>query len=61
MSSRTPFEENAEQLRQRAEVCRRDAELSLDPIDTDTLLALAHAFEQLAALAEAKLAQGPQG
>lgn len=59
MKSPRPFEENAVQLRQRAEECRRDAEHSPDPIDRDTLLALAHAFEQLAALAEAKLASRP--
>jgi hypothetical protein len=54
MSTATPFEQDPVQLRQRAQECWHDADLSSDPITRDTLLALARAFEQLAMLAEAK-------
>jgi hypothetical protein len=54
MSTATPFEKDPVQLRQRAQECWHDADLSSDPITRDTLLALARAFEQLAMLAEAK-------
>jgi len=54
MNSPTPLGDDPAQLRQRAEDARRQAELALDPIDRDTLIGIANAYEKLAAIAEAK-------
>ena len=56
MNTPTPHEADPAPWRQRAEDARRDADLLTDPIDRDTLIAIANAYEQLAAIAEAKLA-----
>ena len=42
--------------RQRAQQARRDAEDMLDSVSKKTLIEIAYAYEQLAILAEAKLA-----
>jgi len=56
MNTPTPHEADPASWRQRAEDARRDADLMTDPIDRDTLIAIANAYEQLAAIADAKLA-----
>src|SRR5262245_52219216 len=54
MSSPRPLGDDPAQLRQRAEDARREADLATDPIDRDTLIGIANAYEKLAAIAEAK-------
>jgi len=54
MNSPRPLGDDPAQLRQRAEDARRDADLATDPIDRDTLIGIANAYEKLAAIAEAK-------
>ncbi len=59
MNSLTPLEDDLAQLRQRAEDARRQADLTADPIDRDTLIGIANEYEKLAAIAEVKLASKP--
>jgi len=56
MNTPTPHEADPASWRQRAEDARREADLATDPIDRDTLIAIANAYEKLAENAEAKLA-----
>jgi hypothetical protein len=56
MNRPTPNEADPASWRHRAEDARRDADLATDPIDKDTLIDIANAYEKLAAIAEAKLA-----
>ena len=55
MNTPTPLEADPASWRQRAEDARREADLATDPIDRDTLISIANAYEKLAAIAEAKL------
>lgn len=59
MNTPTPHEADPASWRQRAKNARRDADLATDPIDRDTLITIANAYEKLAANAEAKLASKP--
>ena len=54
MKSPRPLGDDPAQLRQRAEDARREADFATDPIDRDTLIGIADAYEKLAAIAEAK-------
>ena len=56
MNTPTPLEGEPASWHQRAEDARREADLTTDPIARDTLIAIADAYEKLAAIAEAKLA-----
>jgi hypothetical protein len=55
LNSPTPLEDNPACWRQCAEDARREADLATNPIDRDTLIGIANAYERLAAIAEAKL------
>lgn len=54
-----PSIDDPTQWRQRAEESRRTAAQLHDPVARKTMLEIADAFEQLATLAEAKLASKP--
>ena len=56
MNTPTPHEAEPASWRQRAKDARREANIATDPIARDTLIAIADAYEKLAAIAEAKLA-----
>jgi hypothetical protein len=56
MNTPTPLGADPAHWRQRAKDARRDADLATDPIDRDTLIGIANAYEKLAVIAEAKLA-----
>jgi hypothetical protein len=54
MNTPTPLEDNPACWRQcDAEDARREADLATNPIDRDTLIGIANAYERLAAIAEA--------
>jgi hypothetical protein len=59
MNRPTPHEADPASWRQRAKAARREADLARDPIDRDTLISIAAAYEKLATIAEAKLASKP--
>jgi hypothetical protein len=59
MNRPTPHEADPASWRQRAEEARREADLAPDPIDRDTLISIANAYEKLIAIAEAKHAPKP--
>ena len=56
MNRPTPHEAGPGSWRQRAEDARREADLAADPIDRDTLIGIANAYEKLIAIAEATFA-----
>ena len=59
MNTPTPLEADPAHWRQRAKDARRDADLATGPIDRDSLIGIANAYEKLAVIAEAKLASKP--
>jgi hypothetical protein len=59
MDTPTPLEDDPAQLWQRAECARCEADFTSDPIAREALIAIAIEYENLAALAEAKLTSRP--
>ena len=55
MGTPTPLEEDPIHLRQRARAARFEATRTADPITSETLTAIACAYDQLAELVEAKI------
>jgi hypothetical protein len=60
MDTPTPLEDDPAQLLQRAEYARCAAEFTSDSIARETLIAIAIEYENLAALAKAKLTSRPE-
>jgi hypothetical protein len=59
MGTPTPLEEDPIHLRQRARAARFEATRRADPITSETLTAIAYAYDQLADLVEAKIRTEP--
>ena len=61
MGTPTPLEEDPIHLRQRARAARLEATRTADPITSETLTAIAYAYDQLADRVEAKMRIEPAG